>query len=76
MRRSIFFRLGNTKREVDDMRQKLYFIILMLCLVITGSTMAWLYFDYELPKKSPVRAKQVYLIDTVSDSGSSVLAKL
>nr|WP_173812514.1 hypothetical protein [Dendrosporobacter quercicolus]NSL46557.1 hypothetical protein [Dendrosporobacter quercicolus DSM 1736]SDL55651.1 hypothetical protein SAMN04488502_101189 [Dendrosporobacter quercicolus] len=48
------------------MRRKLTLMIIMLCLAVTGSTMAWLYFGYEFPKKSPVRAKQVHYIDTSS----------
>ncbi|GBG55006.1 hypothetical protein SPFL3102_01122 [Sporomusaceae bacterium FL31] len=45
------------------MKLKIVIIVCMLCLAVTGSTIAWLYFWGDFPKKSPIRAKQVYLID-------------
>lgn len=46
------------------MKRKIVLIICMLCLVVTGSTFAWLYLWGDFPKKAPIRAKQVYLIDS------------
>lgn len=37
--------------------------ILTLALIVTGSSVAWFYFNGQLPKKSPVRAKQVNAIN-------------
>ncbi|QJW47639.1 hypothetical protein HA075_18870 [bacterium BFN5] len=45
------------------MKLKIVIILGMLCLAVTGSTIAWLYFWGDFPKKSPIRAKQVYLMD-------------
>lgn len=45
------------------MKYKMILIVCVLCLVVTGSTIAWLYFWDQIPKKTPIRAKQVYLID-------------
>jgi hypothetical protein len=45
------------------MKYKMILIFCMLCLVVTGSTIAWLFFWDQFPKKTPIRAKQVYLID-------------
>ncbi len=35
--------------------------LLLVFLVMAGSTIAWFYFDSDLPKKIPLRAKQVFL---------------
>ncbi|WP_371370814.1 hypothetical protein [Sporomusa aerivorans] len=35
--------------------------LLLIFFLMAGSTIAWLYFSPELPKKAPLRAKQVFL---------------
>ncbi|MDF2572202.1 MAG: hypothetical protein K0R55_3806 [Sporomusa sp.] len=35
--------------------------LFIVFLLMAGSTAAWLYFDSDLPKKAPLRAKQVFL---------------
>lgn len=44
------------------MHRKIFITALTLSVIITGSTLAWIYYNDELPKKSPIRAKQVYNI--------------
>lgn len=34
--------------------------LFLVLLLMAGSTMAWLYFDPGLPKKTPFKAKQVF----------------
>ena len=41
------------------MRKKAYIIIIALITAVTGSAMAWYYYWDDMPKKVPVRAKQV-----------------
>jgi len=45
------------------MNRKLYFIVIVICLAVTGSTLAWVFLWDDLPKKEPVRAKQVFMLN-------------
>ncbi|MEN6412535.1 MAG: hypothetical protein ABFC84_07205 [Veillonellales bacterium] len=44
------------------MNKKIVIAALTLSVILTVSTLAWVYYSDERPKKSPVRAKQVYNI--------------
>jgi hypothetical protein len=41
--------------------RRLYIILFFLCLAISGSVAAWFYIWEDMPKKSPTKAKQVYI---------------
>lgn len=52
------------------LRRRIYIILFFLCLAITSSVAAWVYIWEDIPKKSPTKAKQVYL-----NRGSDNIAK-
>ena len=43
------------------LRKKLGWTLLMIGMLVSGSLFTWYYLQIDYPKKSPVRAKQVYL---------------
>jgi hypothetical protein len=60
----IFYSIGHTTnsevRKVFD--KKVSIFMLLVVLVCSGSILAWFYFSNDLPKKMPVRAKQVFRV--------------
>ncbi|MGI6093170.1 MAG: hypothetical protein GX348_02905 [Veillonellaceae bacterium] len=50
------------------MGKKAIWAILTVCLVLSASLLTWCYFQVDVPRKSPVRAKQVFNINA-GDSG-------
>ncbi len=46
---------------VSAIKYKGVIYLLLIFLVMAGSTIAWLYFSPDLPKKAPLRARQVFL---------------
>lgn len=49
------------ERSIDNLKSKGIIYLIILFLMIAGSTAAWLYFSSDIPKKAPLRAKQVFL---------------
>jgi|GEM_PF-1827727 len=45
---------------VNKFKYKGIIYLFLVFLLMAGSTMAWLYFDPGLPKKTPFKAKQVF----------------
>lgn len=58
--------------------KKIVLLLLTATLLVAGSTAVWLYFG-DIPKKAPVRAKQVYippvLFKTISSYSQSMPAE-
>lgn len=48
-------------RIIDNYKIKGFIYLFIVFLVMAGSTAAWLYFSSDIPKKTPLRAKQVFL---------------
>lgn len=40
--------------------KNIFLTLLAVCILITGSAAAWLYFQTDMQKKPPIRAKQVF----------------
>jgi flagellar basal body-associated protein FliL len=60
----IFYLIGhNTSNEVRKVfDKKVSIFMLVVVLACSGSILAWFYFSNDLPKKMPVRAKQVFRV--------------
>ncbi|WP_094603284.1 hypothetical protein SPSIL_028350 [Sporomusa silvacetica DSM 10669] len=48
-------------RIIDNYKIKGFIYLFIVFLVMVSSTAAWLYFSSDIPKKTPMRAKQVFL---------------
>lgn len=48
-------------RTIDNYKVKGFIYLFIVFLVMVSSTAAWLYFSSDIPKKTPMRAKQVFL---------------
>ena len=48
-------------RVISKLKIKGIIYLFLFFLLMAGSTAAWLYFDTDLPKKTPIKAKQVFL---------------
>ncbi|TWH48969.1 hypothetical protein [Sporomusa sp. KB1] len=49
------------ERSIDNYKLKGIIYLFIVFLVMASSTAAWLYFSSDIPKKTPMRAKQVFL---------------
>lgn len=47
--------------EVKSMSIKIILVVTLMLLLVTGSTLAWIIIWDDLPKKTPIRARQVLL---------------
>lgn len=45
------------------MGKKAIWTVLTVCLILSASLLTWCYFQVDVPRKTPVRAKQVFNID-------------
>jgi hypothetical protein len=50
-------------RIINNFKFKSIIFLFIVFLLMVTSTAAWLYFSPDLPKKAPLRAKQVFLWD-------------
>lgn len=73
---------GHTKTEVNIMnhlvsgiklKSVIYLVIVFLLMV--SSTAAWLYYSPDLPKKTPYRAKQVFLWHNNQNTAQTIIVK-
>ncbi|SDD37145.1 hypothetical protein [Sporomusa acidovorans] len=48
-------------RSIGNVKVKGIIYLIILFMMVAGSTAAWLYFGSDIPKKAPLRAKQVFL---------------
>ncbi|QDR80776.1 hypothetical protein [Sporomusa termitida] len=46
---------------ISKLKIKGIIYLFVFFLLMAGSTAAWLYFEADLPKKTPIKAKQVFL---------------
>ncbi|HWR09255.1 hypothetical protein [Sporomusa sp.] len=46
---------------INKLKIKGIIYLFLVFLLMAGSTAAWLYFEADLPKKAPIKAKQVFL---------------
>jgi len=42
--------------------KKIFFLLILLTVLTAVSTTAWLYLEKDIPRKTPVRATQVFLM--------------
>ncbi|SHI34141.1 hypothetical protein [Propionispora hippei] len=52
--------------------KKAYILLFITAILLVGSVTAWFYFFDDLPKKVPVRSRQVQWYDAVAEQAFSV----
>lgn len=57
----------------NKLKLKGIFFLLLVFMLMAGSTAAWLYFSTDLPKKPPIRAKQVFLWHNNQDYAQTII---
>lgn len=61
-------------RILDNANFKGIIYLFILFLLMAGSTAAWLYFSSDIPKKTPLRAKQVFLWHNNQNNAQTIIA--
>lgn len=58
---------------INKSKFKGLFYLFLVFLIMAGSTAAWLYFSTDLPKKPPLRAKQVFLWHNNQNNAQTII---
>ena len=61
-------------RTISHFKFKNIIYLFLLFLLMVSSTAAWLYFDSDIPKKVPLRAKQVFQWHNNQNNAQTIFA--
>lgn len=61
-------------RTINHFRFKSIIYLVLLFLLMVSSTAAWLYYDSDIPKKTPLRAKQVFQWHNNQNNAQTIIA--
>ncbi|MBP2634213.1 MAG: hypothetical protein H6Q72_120 [Firmicutes bacterium] len=61
-------------RTISHFRFKSIIYLFLIFLLMASSTAAWLYFDSDIPKKTPLRAKQVFQWHNNQNNAHTIIA--
>ena len=61
-------------RIINNFKIKGIIYLFIVFLLMVSSTAAWLYFSSDIPKKTPLRAKQVFLWHNNQNNAQTLIA--